>query len=322
MFQAIDIIENFEFKMDSRFIHKLQKTQNILITGEGSSRLFPGKQFRYQQLTQCLNKNVVVEGATQAKEYKLDNYAIIGLSNSGQTKELVQLLTVLKKSEHVNLYAVTAKDNSFVTDLTNNSSILSCGKEEAVAASKSVIEQGMFFYGLLSKAFNVELPSLKEFAQKFKMALEIQIDQEIVRMVADAPMIYFAGRNDGVGEELTLKTNEITRKQSEFLEGTYVLHGIEEVMQKGDTLVVIDPFEDEEQKMLDVLVNNIGVNVIAIASRKTKFPTIRIPAGGLFKSFLELAVGWNLLVEVGIFLGVDIDKPVRARKIGNESVAI
>jgi glucosamine--fructose-6-phosphate aminotransferase (isomerizing) len=31
-------------------------------------------------------------------------------------------------------------------------------------------------------------------------------------MIANAGTIYFAGRNDGVAEELTLKTNEITRK--------------------------------------------------------------------------------------------------------------
>ncbi len=42
--------------------------------------------------------------------------------------------------------------------------------------------------------------------------------------------IYFAGRNNGVAEELTLKTNEITHKKSDYLEGTYAVHGIEEVM--------------------------------------------------------------------------------------------
>ena len=30
--------------------------------------------------------------------------------------------------------------------------------------------------------------------------------------------------------------------------------------------------------------------------------------------------GWNLLVHLGIHLGCDLDKPRRARKIGNEVV--
>ena len=32
----------------------------------------------------------------------------------------------------------------------------------------------------------------------------------------------------------------------------------------------------------------------------------------------EMAAGWNLLVETGLRLGVNIDKPERARKVGNE----
>jgi glucosamine--fructose-6-phosphate aminotransferase (isomerizing) len=31
-----------------------------------------------------------------------------------------------------------------------------------------------------------------------------------------------------------------------------------------------------------------------------------------------MAAGWNLLVEIGLSLGIDLDKPLRARKVGNE----
>jgi glucosamine--fructose-6-phosphate aminotransferase (isomerizing) len=37
-------------------------------------------------------------------------------------------------------------------------------------------------------------------------------------------------------------------------------------------------------------------------------------------NFVYLAAGWNVLVEVGIRLGIDLDHPVRARKVGNEFV--
>ena len=56
------------------------------------------------------------------------------------------------------------------------------------------------------------------------------IDTEIIERACEAATIYFAGYNDGVAEELTLKTNEITRKKSDYLEGSYAVHGIEEVM--------------------------------------------------------------------------------------------
>ena len=39
---------------------------------------------------------------------------------------------------------------------------------------------------------------------------------------------------------------------------------------------------------------------------------------GELSNYVYLAAGWNLLVEIGITLGIDLDKPTRARKVGNE----
>ena len=60
------------------------------------------------------------------------------------------------------------------------------------------------------------------------------------------------------------------------------------------------------------------MHVIAISTGKTLFPTIKIPSMPGYDSYLQLLACWNLLVEIGISLGINIDKPKRARKIGNE----
>ena len=318
MLQAVEVIENFNIAVVNPFVEAVQQTINMLLTGEGSSRIFPAKHFRYQLLSKGIEYNVVIEGATQAMEYQLGDYVVFGVSNSGKTKELVELFSKLKEKNHPCYYGVTASPGTPVCLLATDSLVLSCGKEEAVAATKSVVEQGLFFTGLLHKAFNLDVPSFGELAAQVKAVLELTIDSDIVKLIADAPVVYFAGRNNGVAEELALKTNEITRKKSAFLEGTYALHGIEEVMNGGEVLVIIDPFEQEEKKFRDVLVRGVGVEVIAISSRQTIFPTIQVPDAGLFNNYVELAAGWNLLVETGISLGTDLDKPVRARKIGNE----
>ena len=70
----------------------------------------------------------------------------------------------------------------------------------------------------------------QEAAAKAREVLEAEIDPALVQKIAQAPVVYFAGRNNGVAEEITLKTNEITHKKSDYLEGTYAVHGIEEVM--------------------------------------------------------------------------------------------
>ena len=83
-------------------------------------------------------------------------------------------------------------------------------------------------------------------------------------------------------------------------------------------MIWIDPYKNSEAKFAEVLTENIGVEIIAISSRETQFSTLRIPDAGDLSPFVQMAAGWNLLVETGLKLGIDIDKPERARKVGNE----
>jgi len=150
--------------------------------------------------------------------------------------------------------------------------------------------------------------------------LEAELPPALVERIAQAPTIYFAGRNNGVAEELTLKTNEIAHKKSDYLEGTYAVHGIEEIMQPQEVVVVIDPFPAEIEKFKTTLVDGVGMAVIAVAEEETIFPTIRIPRVEGYRTVLQVLAGWNILVQVGVALGINLDKAQRARKIGNEFI--
>jgi glucosamine--fructose-6-phosphate aminotransferase (isomerizing) len=157
-----------------------------------------------------------------------------------------------------------------------------------------------------------------EAAAKAREVLEAEIDAALVQRIAKACTVYFAGRNNGVAEEITLKTNEITHKKSDYLEGTYAVHGVEEVMSRDDVVIVFDPFPEEIEKFKTTLVDGVGLTVIAVASEDTIVPTIRIPRVEGYWNILQLLAGWNILVQVGVGLGINLDKAERARKIGNE----
>lgn len=318
MFETVDIVRNFDFRKSESYVPIVKVKRKIFITGEGSSRIFPAKHFRYNLLKNIPEYTVDIDGAAQSMEYQLDNYVVFGVSNSGKTKELVSLFKNLRKEKHRSLYGLTATPYAIITELVQKYEILSCGTESAVAATKSVVEQALFFDSLYYNLTNCQLPNLELLSDFIDVALQIKIKPSLIEVLSKAPVIYFAGRNDGVAEELTLKANEITRKKSVFLEGTYALHGIEEVMNSDEVMIVVEPFEQEAQKFQEVLEKGAGITVIAISSKETIFPTIRIPDAGVFRNFVELAAGWNLLAETGIFMGIDLDKPVRARKIGNE----
>ncbi|MEW5816479.1 MAG: SIS domain-containing protein [Spirochaetota bacterium] len=308
-------------KMDPGKIAGFKPKKNkIFFTGEGSSRIFPGKKNVYEAMKHGYSQMFASEGATQALEYALDDYTVFAASNSGKTKECVRLVKRLKSQGHNNIIGVVATPGSPIMQAADATYVLGCGPEKAVAATKSVIEQALFYDLLFRSANNAPLPDLVKLGGFITQAMEQPLPKEITEVIVKARVVYFAGRNNGVAEELALKTNEITRKKSDFLEGTYAVHGIEEVMNRDEAVVIINPFEEEEEKFTEVLTKGVGLPVFAIASRKTSFPTIVIPEYGDFTSYIELAAGWNLLVEIGVTLGINLDKAERARKVGNEFI--
>jgi glucosamine--fructose-6-phosphate aminotransferase (isomerizing) len=262
----------------------------------------------------------MTEGCTQAMEYNLNDFAVFAASNSGQTREVIRLVMKLKKQNHKNVFGLTANRNTKLEEFTVKTYILNCGKENAVAATKSVIEQTLFYDALIRFLKGEKMEGLPELAEKINSALTLKIDPAIIKIIREADIVYFAGRNNGVAEELALKTNETTRKKSDFLEGTFAVHGIEEVMNKNEVFIWIDPFSEEQNKFSECLIKGVGMNIIAVSAKQTPFPTIIIPDDDQYSEYIQLAAGWNILVETGISLGINLDKPQRARKIGNEYI--
>lgn len=323
MLETPQIVAGFDSAALSSVGQKISSVGRLLMTGEGSSRLFPAKSAIAHASRKGWPLSLQTEAGRQATEYDLSKSAVFALSNSGKTAEVIRLFKQLQEAGHQHCYSLSATPNSPLEELANEGFVLTCGKENAVAATKSVAEQALFYRAMLEHAAGE--PTLAgrqaDLAGMMETALTTQIDPALVDRISKAGTIYWAGRNDGVTEELTLKTNEITRRKSDYLEGTYAVHGIEEVMDASDVVLWVEPYEESEEKFREVLCQGVGLEIIAISSRETSFPTIQIPDAGDLGEFVQIAAGWNVLVEVGIALGIDLDKPERARKVGNEFVS-
>jgi len=321
MLATADVVANFSADQAKETGRAIAQVGRLLLTGEGSSRIFPAKNVIANARRMNWPITLHTEAGRQAQEYDLSNWAVFAASNSGKTSEVIKLFQDLKSKGHKHLYGLTASENSKLGELSEKAYVLKCGPEGAVAATKSVIEQALFYQAMLEHACGIPLLGrrCKPLSEQITTALTTSIDGKIIDKIAAAGTIYFGGRNDGVAEELTLKTNEITRKKSDFLEGTYAVHGIEEVMNKDDVVIWIDPYEDSLGKFNDVLVKGVGLSVITVSTKPTSFPSVVVPECDL-QQYVMMAAGWNLLVEVGVKLGINLDKPVRARKVGNEFV--
>ena len=292
MLETVEVIRRFDA---GALADRAPSAARLLLSGEGSSRILPAKYVRATSLRAGWPVSIEIEGADQAREYRLDDFHVFLASNSGRTAEAVRLAS---QREGRNMTAVVATPDSELGRLCETEILLGCGREEAVAATKSVVEQALVYQALLRAAHGSRMPSMDDLARAVQTALTMPIDREIVERVARAPVIHFAGRNDGVAEELTLKTNEITRRRSDYLEGTYAVHGIEEVMSPDDVVIAIEPFPEEDAAFDKALRQGVGIDIVALASRSTPFTSVSLPDGGELSGIVQLAAGWNLLVEV------------------------
>ena len=319
MMGTVDTVRKFN-PADSKFVaDSAAKKGAIFFSGEGSSRIMPAKNARRKAMQWGLKTNVQNDGSHQGMEYDLSGYTVLLDSNSGRTKETLLLAQELKAKGHGDVFSLSANPDTPLEQACVKGHVLKCGWEEAVAATKSVVEQGLFCESIMWHLAGKDMaPALKGLAEKVETALTLDVPAEIVEWVKGAHTIYFGGMNDGVAEELTLKTNEITRRKSDFLEGTYAVHGIEEVMQEGDIVFLVNPIESEYDKFLKVFAG-AKVHVVAIDTKSTPFEkTIIVPEAGEMQPYVYLCAGWNILVEIGMADNINLDKPERARKIGNE----
>lgn len=313
MLEAPGVLRRFDSKQVAGWAKTIAAKGRLMITGEGSSRIFPAKNVIDLAMRSGSALHICTEGARQAAEYDLSKFAVVAASNSGRTRELINLFEKLAATG-IPRFGITATAGSRLTELADECRVLSCGVEKAVASSKTVLEQALFCQALLG---GDEWKNQGRAAGYCEEVLGMTVTPEITGFIHAAPIVYFSGRNNGVAEELTLKTNEIARKKSAYMEGTYALHGIEEVMRQGEALVLVEPYREEVEKYKTILKEGAGLNVVAIASFDTPFPTIKIPAVEGFNAYLQLMAGWNILVAAGIAAGVNLDKPERARKVGN-----
>lgn len=319
MLVTANMIRNFDFSQTVGISDAICAKGGVFFSGEGSSRILPSKHFISEARRLGVDISMGTAGSYEASEYDLSRQVVIVSSNSGQTKETITLVRKLLAEGHQDVYAVTVTPGSVLDQEASESIVLKCGAEKAVAATKSVVEQSLVYQSVLCNIRNdVTCNGNKTKAAVLaENVMGADIDPILVERMSQADRIFFAGRNNGVAEELALKATEITRKPGMFLEGTIALHGFEETMTERDVIVFVEPFETEHAKTSEIFEKNVGALVVALSSKPTPFPTVKLPQLDGFNDYFALMAGWNLLVHVGQRLGVNLDKPNRARKIGN-----
>ena len=183
MLETPGLIGKFDFSTSEEAAAAVRDGGRLFLTGEGSSRIFPAKNLMTEVLSLGLPLAVATEGARQAHEYDLSKFVVFGASNSGKTKELISLFNRLCRQGHQKRFGLSANSSCMLETVTNRCYTLQCGKEDAVAATKSVVEQALFYRSLVLTAVAASplVERQQEAAAKARDVLEAEIDPALIQ---------------------------------------------------------------------------------------------------------------------------------------------
>src|SRR3989338_1135002 len=324
MLESADVIKNFDFDI-TREVAREIGTKRVIFTGMGSSVLFPAKQAKSRAFELNINNRVEEFFASDLLSYNdfSETYVLL-CSNSGMTKETILLLEHIKKKE-AKCVAVTAVPDSILAKRCKDKIIRQCGFEKGIAATKSVIEQGLILDSLVlnlaknqGKRINFEKMNkyLVSASRNILWNINANVPSNMANSLANASSLYFIGRTTGVADEITLKAHEISRKNAFFYPDTHIVHGIEESIE-SNPIILFEPAKFK--KFIGDFTSfskRINGTLFGIDSHKI-IEGIKIKSTPFFENYCLLAGGWGLLINIAKKLKIDIDNPKKALKVGN-----
>lgn len=326
MEQGIEVLLNFDDTKTKEIANLLKKPENlerpIYILGMGSSLLFPAKNAKKRASKLLPERKVEIGYPNNFSVSDFPSNAYIFLSsNSGRTKEILEISDGLKKI-NINIFAVTQNEDSHLAKICNDAYILQEGSkkfEKGVAATKSIIDQALFYDAVIHYTAGKEFPLGKngrlteKVADQMKRNFEREIPNKILYPGLSAKTFYWIDHDTGVGEELALKSCEIAGKMGIYESGTQILHGRGEVISPNDLVFVINPNSYTEKDKSDFREKLVGARAISLENNND-FENLLAETTENYESYSQLPAAWNFLRKVGRALGRDIDKPKHAEK--------
>lgn len=255
---------------------------------------------------------------------------VIAVSQSGETADT--LLAVSKaKAEGGTVLSVCNVRASSLVRLSDFALITRCGRERAVAATKSYVAQARALLGICLEYADIkgkikksELTRLRrDFASLSSKADQVVSAENYLRSIApgvkDAEGVFFLGRGQdfAAAREGSLKLKEVSYLFSEAYPSGELKHGTLALMEKGvyGVIIATDPALAEKNAATVSEITCRGASAIVIASESVA-PEMRadyviaVPdIHPVFSPVLSAIAMQQLSYFVAKARGCDVDKP-------------
>jgi len=187
---------------------------------------------------------------------------VIGVSQSGETKDLVDIFNELIKRFADKVKRITIVNNENSTLPQEKSSFylpVMCGPEIAVAATKSFISQLALFYALAAE-INTDGSKVKKSLEKIKYylnftlnSLEHEVNEVSLNLFSKSSMHILGTSLIGIANEGALKVREVVLNHTQGYDAAEFKHGPNTILGKN----TIFSLKDMERLATDI-VDGIG----------------------------------------------------------------
>ena len=305
--------------------------EDILVLGCGSA--YHAALVFQNAMREIAGKCVRVEIASEfltARECSDGKSLVIAVSQSGETADTLLAVRKAKKRGAKVLSVCNVRASSLVR-LSDFSVVTRCGRERAVAATKSytaqvraLLEICLEYAEIKGKTEKTEIEHLRRELRAIPEKTEAVVSGEryvaqIAPFVKDAEGVFFLGRGAdyAAAREGSLKLKEISYLFSEAYPSGELKHGTLALMEKGVYGVVIatDPALAEKNASTIAEIACRGARAIVIASESVA-PEMRadyvitVPdAPPVFSPLLSAIAMQQLSYFVAKARGCDVDRP-------------
>ncbi len=316
IFEQIDTIlvagDDDDNSLD-KIVEFIRDSDYVYVTGSGTSyHISVIAKYLFSRFTGKKVEHVMASEMKYSSRYILPNSTILAISQSGESADVLEAVSI-GKQKNVKILSMVNSKNSSLSRESIFSVGLNCGPEIGVAATKSFTSQVAILYKIADKLCdNCLAVDFKLVSYTYsKILSDISKIKELVKSIKNIENIFIIGRgvHYPIAKEGALKLKELTYIHAEGIAAGELKHGPLALMDSSTYVIVINPDDDAYMDNISSVseIKSRDAKVIGISNKPDplydywiEIPTIRSDLYPLIEILPLQLISYYLALERGI----------------------
>ena len=315
IFEQVDtiLVAGNDDKSLNKIVEFIRDSEYVYVTGSGTSyHTSVIAKYLFSRFTGKKVEHIMASEMKYSSRYILPNSTILAISQSGESADVLESVSIAKQKNSKILSIVNSK-NSALSRESIFSIGLNCGPEIGVAATKSFTSQMAILYKIADKLCDGCLGiDFKIVSQAYsKILSDTSKIRELAKSIKNIENIFVIGRgvHYPIAKECALKLKELTYIHAEGIAAGELKHGPLALMDSSTYVISINPDDDSYTDNISSIseIKSRNAKVIGISNKPhpmydywIEIPTIRPDFYPLIEIIPLQLISYYLALERGI----------------------